>query len=71
MEGDLGKLIVAKGFENLPELQKIAQSGHTVRMAHYKRFLLKKIKILHNGAPSSKNNFIWDIVSVEIVLHFA
>ena len=28
--GDLGKLIVAKGFEKLPKVQKIAQSGHTV-----------------------------------------
>ena len=27
--GDLGKLIVAKGFKKLPKLQKIAQSGHT------------------------------------------
>ena len=27
--GDLGKLIVAKGFEKLPKVQKIAKSGHT------------------------------------------
>ena len=27
--GDLGKLIVFKGFKNLPKVQKIAQSGHT------------------------------------------
>ena len=27
--GDLGKLIVATGFENLPKVQKITQSGHT------------------------------------------
>ena len=27
--GDLGKLIVAKGFLKLPKVQKIAQSGHT------------------------------------------
>ena len=27
--GDLGKLIVAKGFKRLPKVQKIAQSGHT------------------------------------------
>ena len=26
--GDLGKLIVAKGFKKLPKVQKIAQSGH-------------------------------------------
>ena len=27
--GDLGKLIVAKGFKKLLKVQKIAQSGHT------------------------------------------
>ena len=27
--GDLGQLIVAKGFKNLPKVQKIAKSGHT------------------------------------------
>ena len=28
MLGDLGKLIVAKGFKKLPKIQKIARSGH-------------------------------------------
>ena len=28
--GDLSKLIVSKGFEKLPKVQLIAQSGHTV-----------------------------------------
>ena len=27
--GDLGKLIVAKGFKKLPKVQKITQFGHT------------------------------------------
>ena len=27
--GDLGKLIVAKGFDNLPKVQFIDQSGYT------------------------------------------
>ena len=27
--GDLGKLIVATGFEKLPKVHSIAQSGHT------------------------------------------
>ena len=31
--GDLGKLIVAKGFKKLPKVQKIAKTGHTVRQA--------------------------------------
>ena len=29
MLGDLGTLIVAKDFKNLPKVQKIARSGHT------------------------------------------
>ena len=29
MLGDLGKLIVAKGFKKFPKVQKIARSGHT------------------------------------------
>ena len=29
MLGDLGKLIVAKGFKKLHKVQKIAKSGHT------------------------------------------
>ena len=29
MLGDLGKLIVSKGFKKLPKIQKIARSGHT------------------------------------------
>ena len=32
--GDLGKLIVAKGFKKLPKLQKIAKSGHTDGWLH-------------------------------------
>ena len=27
--GDLGQLVVAKGFKKLPKVQKIAKSGHT------------------------------------------
>ena len=33
MLGDLGKLIVAKGFKRLPKVQKITRSGHTDRKA--------------------------------------
>ena len=33
--GDLGKLIVAKGFKKLPKVQKIARSGHTAGMGPY------------------------------------
>ena len=34
MLGDLGKLIVAKGFKKLPKIQKIARSGHTALLSH-------------------------------------
>ena len=34
--GDLGKSIVAKGFEKLPKVQKIARSGHTGAKEHSK-----------------------------------
>ena len=46
---DLGKLIVAKGFKNLPKVQKIAQSGHIGRHLGSKctYFILKfEIKVL-------------------------
>ena len=39
--GDLGKLIVAKGFKKLPKVQKNTQSGYTGRRigkARQKRF---------------------------------
>ena len=35
--GDLGKIIVAIGFEWLPKVQKIAQSGHTASLQHSQR----------------------------------
>ena len=33
---DLGKIIVATGFEKLPKVQKIAQSFHTAHKPTYK-----------------------------------
>ena len=32
----LDKLIVSKGFNKLPKVQKIAQSGHTEFVVHYR-----------------------------------
>ena len=37
-ERNLGKLIVANGFEKLPKVQYIAQSGHTVRKPYLLAF---------------------------------
>ena len=36
--GDLGKIIVATGFDWLPKVQKIARSGHTVISVHSNLF---------------------------------
>ena len=33
MLGNLGRLIVAKGFKKLPKVRKIARSGHTANNA--------------------------------------
>ena len=50
--GDLGKLIVAKGFELLSKVQSIAQSGHTVH-----KLFLPPIGIEPgSGASGSKVN---------------
>ena len=43
--GDLGKLIVAKGFKKLPKVQQIAQSGHTVGMPYQKICLKGQVSI--------------------------
>ena len=48
MLGDLGKLIVAKGFKKLPKVQKIARSGHT----DYKiRLRLPAYSRVYNSLP--------------------
>ena len=46
MLGDLGKLIVAKGFKKLPKVQKIARSGHTALQRKREREIEKYNKKL-------------------------
>ena len=50
--GELGKLIVAKGFEKLPKIQKIAKSGHTAQLqcSHFRhqRFKSRHWQIFSN-----------------------
>ena len=36
--GDLSKIIIAKGFKNLPKVQLIAKSGHTGRTLSHREF---------------------------------
>ena len=54
--GDLGKIIVATGFEWLPKVQKIAQSGHTVcfQVLVFVLWLVEKsfLKIVKNDWPT-------------------
>ena len=53
--GDLGKIIVAKGFKKLPKVQKIAQSGHTA-YSHEMASLTPPINIGHKNWPSCENS---------------
>ena len=49
---DLGKFIVAKGFKNMPKVQKIAQSGHTAhQLVRYiaQSYKCSKIVIMHDS----------------------
>ena len=55
--GDLGKLIVAKGFEKLPKVQQIAQSGHTDLCLHSCVYLICHIL-----------QIIWDFLERENLL---
>ena len=66
-EGDLGKIIVATGFEWLPKGQKIAQSGHTAPYLPIYNYITHSIilgldtsaSILFKlGKPSSKVTFV-------------
>ena len=43
--GDLGKLIVAKGFKKSPKVQKIARSGHAANNAMFKFSLTMKAQM--------------------------
>ena len=56
---DLGKLIVAKGFKKLPNVQKIAQSGHT---ASDIGFTAKRSKYSYYD-PNNLNTFYYTVVS--------
>ena len=47
--GNLGKIIVATGFEWLPKVQKIAQSGHTGGGTHLSVSIVKLVGLeVHN-----------------------
>ena len=51
--GNLGKIIVATGFEWLPKMQKIAQSGHTVNDVTRLKGKLRKVKCLNTCLPNA------------------
>ena len=43
MCGNLGKIIVVTGFEKLPKVQLIAQSGHTVMSINFRTVKVNKV----------------------------
>ena len=43
--GDFGQIIIATGFEKLPKVQKIAQSGHTVHTPPTHPPLAKRLEL--------------------------
>ena len=43
--GDLGKIIIATGFEWLPKVQKIAQSGHTAHRSTWLSLLFQYLRL--------------------------
>ena len=66
--GDLGKLIVAKGFKKLPKVQKIAQSGHTghvfdCKLVRGNKGLLRMVLI------TAKNHVMLEIRTRYLGLH--
>ena len=66
---DLGKTIVAKGFEKLPKVQKIAQSGHTGCCTHFSQTMtsdIKRRRWKRRSQPTFEKN-IQNNVSTKIV----
>ena len=56
--GDLGKFIVAKGFEKVPKVQQIAQSGHTF-------YGIKKYHCIGTRSEHWKATFCWSILGYQ------
>ena len=57
---DLGKLIVAKGFKQLPQVQLIAQFGHTdpdkLELEGVFRYIRSVLKL--NSTPPTNESFV-------------
>ena len=68
--GDLGKIIVATGFEKLPKVENIAQSGHTACKSHDEFFLIEYVlPLLANDTDSCGQSFFkkWAILGLFFV----
>ena len=69
--GDLGRLIVAKGYEKLPKVQWIAQSGHTapdqIRLIIGRIFLFDAFDDFSQTDifASARWRDIWDVIGKE------
>ena len=57
--GDLGKLIVAKGFKKLPKVQKIAKSGHTESNLHLLSLQMAKMNHFQPNQMTNKLLLYW------------
>ena len=64
--GDLGKSIAAKGFEKLPKVQKIAQSGHTARETNKEGTVINKRghSVHFSIAAFSEPKYFYDSLSL-------
>ena len=62
--GNLGKIIVAIGFELLPKVQKITQSGHTGHM-----FMPSTLHFdLSVHIPKSAQKEIWTLINTWVYI---
>ena len=64
--GDLGKIIVASGFEWLPKVQKITQSGHTDLRPHVARRILKTNNWVAGGEVVVAQLVEWSLLLPEV-----
>ena len=62
--GDLGQLVVAKGFKKLPKVQKIAKSGHTDRSSNNQLSTQCHVQLHAVRLDLAKFRYIWQILKL-------
>ena len=66
MFGDLGKLIVAKGFKKLPKVQKIARSGHTGSNSIGRKILHEYLTLSSRGDLKYRSGYLSTFVRLVV-----